>query len=454
MSKRAAILCRVSTTQQARDDRYGIPAQRSGCLSYAKKNSLAVDDSAFYIDAISGASETREAFYRLLSEAERYEAVVIYNTARVGRDEEISHKFLRLLWEAGLEVHSVERGGVVERGFITSAEILMAAEGRRTILRTTLNARIQMAEGGKLPGGISLYGYLSVKGVAMAHPEQYPHLLRIFTLAAEGRSFNEIAEALHRSGAPPARPTRKEQYTEDGELKTRTVETRWQPGTVSRIIRNRSYLGTVTWGRYRLQIPQLIPTDLWRRAQRHRVGAPPSLGWALVGHLRCGRCGTRMSGHRASQPSGRELQRYRCNASGGVGRLKCGAVLSRRKSEARVEAEVRRVFSDPAEVRALLEQPEPDDHETLEQLAELEARSREAFSLWRAGHITGDELGMIRSDLTTQRAALQGARESLSYPVEEYMAAAEGLPLREALELFGLVATITRDDLSLAIERS
>lgn len=161
-----------------------------------------------------------------------------------------------------------------------------------------------------------------------------------------------------------------------------------------------------------------------------------------------------MSGHRAHKPSGAELHRYRCNAQGGIGKHNCGAVLSRRKSGERVEAAVRKLFSDPVRVRALLEQPEPDDQETLLELADLEARSKEAFGLWRAGHITGEELGMIRSDIGERRAALQGARESLSYPVEEYMAAAQGLPLRELLELFDLVATLTKDDLSLAIERA
>lgn len=235
---------------------------------------------------------------------------------------------------------------------------------------------------------------------------------------------------------------------------TSTFQTRWQAGTAAGIIRNRSYLGTVTWGRYALNIPQIIPSELWHRAQRRRVGMSTSLGWTLVGHIRCGRCGGRMSGHRAHKKSGVELHRYRCNNVGGVGRFHCGAVLSRRKSEERVESTVRKVFSDPARVRALLEQPEPDDQETLLELADLETRSKEAFGLWRAGHITGEELGMIRSDIGERRAALQGARESLSYPVEEYMTAAQGLPLRGLLELFDLVATLTKDNLSLAIERA
>ena len=182
MPKRAAILVRVSSTAQAADSRFGIPVQLEHTEAYARRTGLVLGER--YIDAMSGAHERRDNFYRLLGDADKYQAVVIYDTSRVGRDEELTHKFLRLLHEAGLEVHSATRGGVVEAGLVTSAEIMIAAEVRRSILRNTYNARVAQAEKGGLPSGIKLYGYLSVKGAAIEHPEHGPYLKRIFALAA------------------------------------------------------------------------------------------------------------------------------------------------------------------------------------------------------------------------------------------------------------------------------
>lgn len=99
----------------------------------------------------------------------------------------------------------------------------------------------------------------------------------------------------------------------------------------------------------------------------------------------------------------------------------------------------------------MLEQPETDDAETQLKLAEIEHESAEAFNTWRKGYITGDELGMVRAELSARRAALLATHESITYPVEEYMDAAQGLEVREILALFNLVATVTREDISLGV---
>ena len=438
MTKRAALLCRVSSVNQARDDRFGIPTQLEHGRRYAKQAGFALGGE--YIDQISGVSETREAFYRLLAEAEKYDVTIIYDTSRLGRSEELSHRFLRLLREAGLEVHSATRGGVVEAGLVTSAEIMIAAEVRRSILRNTYNARVAQAEKGGLPSGIKLYGYLSVKGAAIEHPEHGPYLKRIFALAAH-ESFMAIEDLYNAEGVPRRNPYRTVRYLDDdGQQQTRREPTHWHHSTISQIVRNPAYYtGLLPWGRYRLPIPPLVSEDTWRAAQHHRTGPHARLDWPLSGHLRCGLCGARMSGWRYGN-------RYRCQRH----RPLCSFSVHRGMTEARVEGAVAALLSDRAELSRLLT-PHTAPQGVDQELARLEHESAEAFATWRRGIITPDELALVRRDLEGQRRDLIGSLEPPP-PDEDLLSAVATLTPWQALADLRIVATVTKTDTVLRLE--
>lgn len=51
----------------------------------------------------------------------------MYDLTRLARSEELSHRFLRLLQEAGLEVHSNTRG-LITADIQTGIEIALSAE--------------------------------------------------------------------------------------------------------------------------------------------------------------------------------------------------------------------------------------------------------------------------------------------------------------------------------------
>lgn len=167
--KRAALLLRVSTERQARADRAGVDVQRAACLDYAARNGL--DITGEYIDAVSGAHDLRPDFYRLLSEAQQFKAVVVFDLTRVARDEEVGHKYLRLMHESGLEVHSTNRG-LVERSFLTSVDIAYGAEEKRKMAARMMGAKVQLAKRGELPQGVLLFGYRHVGRTAIVHPEE------------------------------------------------------------------------------------------------------------------------------------------------------------------------------------------------------------------------------------------------------------------------------------------
>lgn len=94
----AALLIRVSSAGQAKEDRYGIDAQRAACYQYAQHNNLDIRQE--YVDTISGTKDNREHLNRLLEETECYHAVVIFHTDRIARTELLSYKILKEFDEA------------------------------------------------------------------------------------------------------------------------------------------------------------------------------------------------------------------------------------------------------------------------------------------------------------------------------------------------------------------
>ncbi len=355
--KRAALLARVSSQAQNKEDRYGIPVQLETGRAYAARMGFTVEGQ--YVDAISGASETREAFFRLLAEADRYDVVVIYDLYRLARNEELGHRFLRLLQEAGLEVHSSTRG-LVENDIHTSIEIALSAEERRKIYARTTSARMAIARAGKIPNFIQAYGYTSVKRQAIIIPHEAALVRRMFELSAAGLGYIQIAATFHAEGIPTPRVSRGERE-----------ECLWSYQTVARIVKNPIYKGEYVWRHtgheYQIPIAPVVPPELWARAQKARRGPPAQLGFALSGHIFCGLCGARLSSRRevrAKREGGPVYthEYYRCNnAMARVDRrTKCAlGQLRRNRLEPTVDAELRRVLTDPDTLRRYLEVERP-----------------------------------------------------------------------------------------------
>ena len=162
------------------------------------------------------------------------------------------------------------------------------------------------------------------------HPEEAALVQRIFRLYVEGgRSVEAIAALLTAEGIPTPKDQR------------RTLPVRvWHPSSISAILRNTAYIGTVYEGKTQ-NIPgksnpdrktrhRRVPREEWipiavppiidpatfeaaqARAMANRQQSPRNRRheYLLVGgRLRCGQCGGGMSGEFSPQGS----RRYRCN---------------------------------------------------------------------------------------------------------------------------------------------
>lgn len=431
--KTAAILARVSTPGQ--NLKHGIPNQIAACKAYAERAGLEVCGT--YVDAISGASETRESLYRLIDEADRYDAVIVYHLDRVGRDEELSHKFIRLLREAGLEVHASNRG-LVERNFQTSIEIAVSAEERRNIILRTQAGLLAQAKAGKLPNGIHTYGYVNVRGTGTAevNPVEADVVRRIYRLSGEGMGYRAIAVLLNEEGVPSPKGTS------------------WSHIAPGRIIRNTAYKGEYRWRRNSLdmviRVPAIVSPGEWEAAQKRRRGPPPSLGRSLSGHIRCGVCGYAMGVRKIRLVNGHTFY-YRCNRRQTI-HGHCGAGFLRADVvEPLVDREVRRVLRDEARVLALLELAESRPVEDTGVVAALRQEEERLLEALQKGFITVDEFGRLRGEVQRKIRAHQQPVNAV-IPVEAYARAADELPLKELLEFANVTVVAMKDSVQVTIK--
>lgn len=104
MAPRAAVYCRVSTDEQASDDKTSLAVQREQCMAKALELGCEVRPEDVYQDDVSGTVYERPALGRLLQDLRTYKYVVALNMTRVARDLEL---YLRLVREIGPKLRYV-----------------------------------------------------------------------------------------------------------------------------------------------------------------------------------------------------------------------------------------------------------------------------------------------------------------------------------------------------------
>lgn len=106
MPRSAVLYLRVSTSQQAGDERFGFDVQRQAAERYATQQGLRLTRT--YQDVITGTKATRTQLNALLEDAGNYEAVLISSVDRLARRTGIAYAVLEELLDTGMEVHSAD----------------------------------------------------------------------------------------------------------------------------------------------------------------------------------------------------------------------------------------------------------------------------------------------------------------------------------------------------------
>ena len=204
--KRAYGYIRVSTKQQAGEDRMGIEAQKQSITEYADRNGYNI--VKWYVDEISGVKEDRpklnEILYSDLPVQDKIEAVIAYKSDRIARDIKLYFYYLFVLERKRIKLLSVsEQFGDDENGLATVFRALMlfvAEQERKNIsMRTRAGRKVKSGQGG-YSGGRVPYGYTVVDHRLEINKEEADMVCSVFSMREAGSTMHEIAETLNQRG--------------------------------------------------------------------------------------------------------------------------------------------------------------------------------------------------------------------------------------------------------------
>lgn len=326
---RAALYCRVSTDEQAREG-LSLAAQEERLRAFCASQGWSAAEPPYVDDGWSGTNVERPALQRLLADvaSKRVDLVVVYKLDRLSRRQaDVLYLLDEAFPGAGVGFRSATENIDTTTSFgraMVGILAVFAQLERDAIVERTVMGKNQAARQGGIMGGYTPYGYLYVKrngdhrATFTPNPHRAPVVAEIFRLLVdEGYSCRKIARTL----------------TERG-IATPKGSDHWRASTVNRILRQTAYAGRFRYRRHEfveprrdtrptafrkhrktakrlrpeadwieVRVPAIVTPEVFEAAQRQLVTnahfAPrnnKSYDYLLKGLVRCGRCGAAMTG--------------------------------------------------------------------------------------------------------------------------------------------------------------
>ncbi len=199
--KNAVGYIRVSTEQQANDEKFGIDVQKQAILLYANDNGYHIVD--WKIDEISGAKDNRPALDEILYGDNitnpPYEAVIVFKNDRLARDTKLYFYYLYTLEKKNIKLLSTKEEFQEGSDFANIYRALLqfvAEQERKNIALRTSKGRSMKAQCGGYSGGRCPYGYKVVGGRLVISEEERSIVEYVFAKHAEGLPMMTIADNL------------------------------------------------------------------------------------------------------------------------------------------------------------------------------------------------------------------------------------------------------------------
>jgi len=307
-SKFGVIYARYSSHSQ-RDA--SIEQQVEECRDFAAEAGISVIE--VYADrAVSGKSDQRPAFQRMMKDAERggFEYVIAWKSNRIGRNMMQAMINEARLNEAGIKCLYTEEdfddtaAGRFALRSMMNVNQFYSENMAEDIIRGLQDNAAKCMVTGSLP-----YGYKRGEDMRYAIDEPKDEIIReIFTRVACGDPLIEIAESLNERG-----------------LKTKTGSS-WNKNSFHTILSNERYRGIYIYGDTRIEggVPRIVTDDLFNEVQeairlkKNPVGNVKRRGnaeYLLTGKLFCGMCKHQMVGISGKSAHGEKepYYYYSCN---------------------------------------------------------------------------------------------------------------------------------------------
>ncbi len=203
--KNAVGYIRVSTGQQATDEKYGIDVQKREILLYANNNGYNIVD--WKVDEISGAKDDRPALNDILYGDDvtnpPFEAVIVFKNDRLARDTKLYFYYLYTLEKKNIKLLSTREEFTEGSDFANIYRALLqfvAEQERKSIALRTGKGRSLKAQCGGYAGGRCPYGYRVENGRLIINESEKPIVEYVFKRHDEGTPMLTIADELTELG--------------------------------------------------------------------------------------------------------------------------------------------------------------------------------------------------------------------------------------------------------------
>ena len=332
----AVIYARYSSTNQREES---IDGQLRDCHRYAELHGFNVVKE--YTDsAISGRSDDRPAFQRMIRESESgaFQAVLVWKLDRFARNRYDSAVYKSKLKKNGVKIYSVMESigdgpeGIILEGLMESLAEYYSANLSENIKRGCYDSALKRKVFGKPP-----LGYRKGQdGRYEIDPETAPIVRKIFQDYAAGKPISEIKDELNAAGI---RTSKGRAFTDN---------------SFHRMFQNEKYIGVYEYKDIRDEngIPPIIDQSLWdsvqlmiqkiRPRRRHQKANRSPEVYLLTTKLYCGHCFSPMTGESAKSKTGEIYRYYSCNGVKSRNRNSC---KKKRVPKDWIENEVIRILS-------------------------------------------------------------------------------------------------------------
>ncbi len=274
---KAAIYCRLSREDQFKNtESESIQNQRSMLLEYAAQNNWEVFD--IYCDEdYSGIDRDRPEFMRLISDArrKRFDIVLVKTQSRFTRDMELVEKYIHgAFQEWGIRfVAAVDHADTEIKGNKKARQINglineWYLEDLSENIRAVLDYKRKI---GQHIGSFALYGYCkdpSDKNQLRIDPQAADVVRAIFGMYLAGYGTKRIARTLNSAGIPNPAEYKRMHYKTYRNGGCGESAVLWNRTTVSRILKNRMYIGDLVQGKrqkisYKSEKIRDVPQEKW-----------------------------------------------------------------------------------------------------------------------------------------------------------------------------------------------
>ncbi|MFC2068213.1 recombinase family protein [Chloroflexota bacterium] len=299
--KKAVTYLRVSSQEQAQDDKFSIPNQDLDTKNYCERNGYNLINKYTDIESGLDIKKDRQQFEQMLRDAKagQFDTIIVWRPDRIFRGLTPAAKLAKVLDETGIEIEGVmqplDRRTIGLWAWVAEQEI----QTMKDRFDSGKRGAVQM---GKWSGGgfIKLgYKYNSNRqspdytGKLNVNETEAKIVLTIFQKVDQGMKLRPLAIWLNKEGIPTKR------------------RGMWAAQNLSLILRDRIYIGEGTYGKLirkgnrfvksdktvPMPCPLIIPLDLFNRVQarlshNQKKNSGGAKNFYILQHFgKCGECG-------------------------------------------------------------------------------------------------------------------------------------------------------------------